>query len=154
MGVLAGSAILSWYPDPCRFDVKGTVVPKALTFQHILGGLRAPILWSSLICATYGGVECIMEQLRDETKQKTSINSAVAGAAAGVLMGSMTKRIDIMATTGLGLGLLMGMIEHNGQTMQQEQAKCAVTVTGNSTDAKESPRAEELKKLYPEFKHL
>lgn len=154
MGVLAGSAMLSWYPDPYRFDVKGTVVPKALSLRHIVGGLKAPILWSSLICATYGGVECIMEQLRDETKEKTSVNSAAAGAAAGIVMGSMTKRLDIMATTALGLGMLMGMIEHNGQKMQQDQAKGAVTVIGTTTSSKESPRVQELKEMYPEYKNL
>jgi hypothetical protein len=154
MGVMGGIALLAWYPDPFRFDVKNTVIPKALNTRHIIGGLKAPMLWSSIVCATYGGVECLMEQLRDETRAKTSVNAAVAGAAAGIVMGSMTKRIDIMATTALGLGMLMGMIEYNGQTMQHDKAKSLLTVRGVSDSVKESPKVQQLKEMYPEYKDL
>jgi len=102
MGILIGAGILAWYPDPYRFDVKGTVVPKAQGLRYIIRGMKAPMMWTALVCTTYSGVECVMEQLRDESKSSTWLNSATAGAAAGVVTGSMSKRFDIMATTALG----------------------------------------------------
>ena len=91
-----------------------------------------------------------MENLRDETHENTWVNSATAGAAAGVVMGSMARRFDVMASTALGLGALMGMVEYNGQ--KQLQAKTSKTVISDKAEA--SSPVEELKKRYPEFKHL
>jgi hypothetical protein len=151
MGVLAGSAMLAFYPDPYRFDVKGTVVPQALNIRYILNGLRGPMMWSSVVCATYTGVECIVEQMRDESKQSTFVNAGVAGAASGLVMGSMSKRLDIMATTALGLGMLMGLIEFNGQKMQQGPVASSFT---SRASIKESEAVQQLKEKYPEYKNM
>lgn len=96
-----------------------------------------------------------MEQLRDEAKSSTWVNSAVAGAAAGMVMGSMSKRIDIMALAGLGVGVLMGMVEFNGQTYVSD-SKHAQTKWKDllPPKTKETTTVEDLKKLYPEFAGL
>jgi hypothetical protein len=111
------------------------------------------VLWSSLVCGVYAGVECVMEGMRDEAHASTYVNSAVAGAAAGLVMGGMTKRIDIMATTALGVGMIMGMAEANGQTLASDKSHAnikwnAAIVRHNETTV------DELKEKYPEFKHL
>jgi hypothetical protein len=94
-----------------------------------------------------------MEGLRDEDHQSTYINSAVAGAAAGLVMGSMTKRMDIMATSALGVGLLMGMAEGNGQRLVVDKGHSAIK--WNAALVKENETTvNDLKEKYPEFKHL
>ena len=152
-GVLLGSAILSWYPDPYQYEVKNTVYSRSLGLRYVLAGLQRPVLWASLVCGTYSGVECILEQMRDEAKSSTWVNSAVAGAASGVVMASMTKRFDVMAATALGVGALMGMVEYNGQTTASDKLYTFVQWRGIlPTEYKESSTLEELKKKYPEYK--
>jgi hypothetical protein len=146
---------MSWYPDPYRFDYKGTVVPKALGIPYVIAGLRSPTLWASMICGTFSGVECVMEQMRDESRSSTWVNSATAGAVAGAMIGSMSKRLDIMSTTALSLGMLMGMVEYNGsQTVSDiEHAKAKWEHSLPVTHV-ESNELEGLKEKYPEFKQL
>jgi hypothetical protein len=155
VGLFFGAALMSWYPDPYRFDYKGTVVPKSLGVRYMVAGLRSPTVWASLICGTFSGVECIMEQMRDESKSSTWVNSATAGAVAGAVIGSLSKRLDIMSSTALGLGMLMGMVEFNGsQTVSDlDHAK---TIWEHTLPAKhvESNELEGLKEKYPEFKQL
>jgi hypothetical protein len=147
-GVFIGSAILSWYPDPYRYDAKGRVFSKALGLSYTLRNLRGPVLWSSLICSTFTGVECLMESLRGHDSE-TWVNSAVAGAVSGVVMGAISKKFDVMAATAFGLGGLMGMVEFNGQTTVSAKS----SVVPESKDG-ELSIVEGLKTKYPEYKHL
>jgi len=150
-----GAAVLSWYPDPYAYDVKNTRRPFALGLRYVLGGLKAPILWSAVVCGTYSGVECVAEGMRDATHEATYLNSAVAGAAAGMVMGSMTKRLDVVATSALGMGALMGMIEYNGQTVvsdkQHASRKWDMALSQTTPD---STTVSDLKETYPEYKDL
>jgi hypothetical protein len=122
---------------------------------YVIAGLRSPVLWASMICGTFSGVECIMEQMRDESRSSTWVNSATAGAVAGAMIGGMSKRLDIMSSTALGLGILIGMVEYNGSTTvsdldhakeKWEHSRPVTHVESNSL--------EELKVKYPEFKQL
>jgi hypothetical protein len=154
-GFLVGAAILSWYPDPYRFDVKNTRKNFALNSQYVLRGLSGPILWSSVVCGVFSLTECVFEQLRDESKQSTYVNSALAGAAAGAVIGSISKRFDIMATTALGVGALMGMFEYNGQSFHVQDETSEKKWSGRlPPKISDSDTLEALKKKYPEFKHL
>jgi hypothetical protein len=145
--------VQAWYPDPYRFDFKGVKTDANLGVRYVARHLKAPVLWSTLVCSVFTGVECVMEGLRDEDHQSTYINSAVAGAAAGLVMGSMTKRMDIMATSALGVGLLMGMAEGNGQRLVVDKGHSAIK--WNAALVKENETTvNDLKEKYPEFKHL
>jgi hypothetical protein len=146
---------LAWYPDPYRYDVKGTVVPFALNSRYVFNGLKAPVMWATVACATFSMTECLMEQMRDAGKDSTYVNATVAGAATGMVMGTMTKRLDVMASSALTMGLLMGMIEYNGQNTfsDPDHAKIKWNETTASVDP-ESSTVKELKDKYPEFKHL
>lgn len=147
--------MLAWYPDPYRFDVKGTVTPFALNMRYVLGGLKGPVMWGTVVCATFSMTECLMEQMRDTEKESTYVNATVAGAATGLVMGSMTKRIDIMASSTLMIGMIMGMVEYNGQrtVSNPEHAKVKWTGFADSVE-KESTIVQGLKEKYPEFKHV
>jgi hypothetical protein len=154
-GFLIGAGMLAWYPDPYRFAHKNTVVPKALNLSYLVRGLTAPVMWSTAVCGVFSLTECLMEQLRDEAKESTHWNAAVAGAAAGLVMGSMSKRVDIMATSSLCLGLTMAMVEFNGQTYLSDPMKTKIKWMSNPIpDEQESETLKGLKEKYPEFKHL
>lgn len=147
--------MLAWHPDPYMFDVKNTVVPRALNLQYILRGLKAPMMWSTAVCGVFSLTECLVEQLRDESKHSTHWNAALAGAASGLVMGSMSRRLDIMATSALGVGLVMGMVEFNGQTyvsdLDHAERKWDERMP---LQEPESDTLKALKEKYPEFKHL
>jgi len=144
-----------WYPDPVRFAHKGTVVEVAHDFGYVMRSFKMPVLWCTLVLGTFSGVECLVENLRDPKKESTYVNAMAGGAAAGALMGSMTKRFDIMAVTAFGMSILMGMAELNGQRLvmdpphhlRKEDIRISLT-------EEESDTLKALKEKYPEFKHL
>lgn len=140
-----GYAKLAWYPDPYRYSYKGTEHAYATDFRYVLRNLPGPVIFASLTCATFTGVECMVENLRDEAKESTWVNAMAGGAAAGLVMGSLSKRFDIMSTTALGTGLLMAMVEYNSHYKATEQGLVAVN---------RGPSVAELKERYPKFKHL
>ena len=146
--------MLSWYPDPYRYDVKNTRVPFSLNAAHMIRNMKGPVVWGGLVCGVYGLTECIFEQMRDSAKESTWVNSSLAGAAAGLVMGGMTKRFDIMATSALGVGILMGMVEFNGQGGNGQSAKRELGVDWWLPTTAESASCKELKEQYPEFKNL
>ena len=152
-GAILGAAMLSWYPDPYRVDSRGVTVPKPQDLAYVLRHLKLPVAWGALACTTYSGVECVMEQLRDESKSSTWLNSAVGGAATGILLGSMTKRIDYMAASGLGMGLLMGLLEY-GEWAAVAAADAAKKSTPLSNTTTNPVTVASLKEKYPEFKDL
>ena len=144
-GVVIGYAKLAWYPDPYRYTYKGTEVFYPLDFRYVLRNLRSPVIFASLTCAAYSGVECTIENMRDESKSSTWVNSMAGGAAAGMVMGSMSKRLDVMSVSALGVGLLMAMVEYNSHFIAAEQG----TISDNR-----GPSVAELKERYPKFKDI
>lgn len=152
-GAMTGASMLAWYPDPYVFDSKGRQFDANIGFRYALRHLKAPVVYSAVVCGVFAGVDCLMEQMRDEAKESTYVNSALAGAAAGLVMGGLSKRMDIMATSALGVGMLMGMVEFNGQSAVGSRQ-------GPQSIGKDSPQetnlaaVNELKEKYPEFKHL
>ena len=163
MGLFVGTGMVAWYPDPYRYDIKNTVVPKALDLRYVLRGLRTPTLWGGLACATFSLAECVMESVRsDAAHESTYVNAAFGGAAAGIVMGSLTRRFDIMAATALGTGLVMGMMEFNGHFVAQKAAnrpanplaKIQAEQTSEPPTGPSPGTVAGLKQVYPEYKNL
>ena len=92
--------------------------------------------------------------MRDPKKESTYVNAMAGGAASGALMGSMTKRFDIMAVTALGMGLLMGLVEFNGPHYIVDQDHYSeINSIRLALTEEESDTLKALKEKYPEFKH-
>jgi hypothetical protein len=109
----------------------------------------------ALVCATFSLTECIIESMRDEEKKSTWVNAGVAGAVTGALMGSMSKRIDMMAISALGFEIFMCMVEYNGQTFQLKDYHFQQNWTPSIPPGeKESDEVKALKAKYPDFKDL
>jgi hypothetical protein len=154
-GVLIGTGFMSWYPDKYAYDVKNTVVKANLGLQYFFRNVKGPVLWAALAATTFSGTECIFEQMRDETHAATYVNAAAAGACTGLVLGSMSKRFDVMCTTALGLGMLMGMIECNGTRFVSDKEGAVKKWFGAQPPRPvESTTVAELKEKYPEFKDL
>jgi hypothetical protein len=67
------------------------------------------------------------------------------GAAAGVILGSLSKRLDVMASAALGIGLLMAMVEYNSHF---------IAVGASEVPTAMGPSVAELKERYPRYKNL
>jgi hypothetical protein len=154
-GIFIGYTNIMWYPDPFRYEHKGVIIPCKNDLVYILRGMKAPVMWGALVCATFSLTECVVESMRDEEKKSTWVNAGVAGAVTGALMGSMSRRFDIMTTSALGVGLIMGMVEFNGQTFQTKDYHIQQNwIPSIPAGEKESDVVKGLKSKYPEFKDL
>lgn len=96
-----------------------------------------------------------MEQIRDESKSATYVNAATAGAVAGAMIGSMSKRLDVMSATAFALGIAMGMVDFNGSKTVTDLEHAKV-MWEHTLPAKhvESGEVAALKEKYPEYKQL
>jgi Tim17/Tim22/Tim23/Pmp24 family len=154
-GIFFGYSYLMWYPDPYRFEHKGVVVPFKSDVMYVLRGMKAPVMWGALGCATFSVTECLVESMRDEEKKSTWVNAGVAGAVTGALLGTMSKRFDVMASSALGVGMIMSMVEFNGQTFQNKSYHIQQNwIPSIPAGEKESDEVKGLKSKYPEFKDL
>eukprot|EP00978_Attheya_sp_CCMP212_P004606 scaffold10034_cov53-Attheya_sp.AAC.9 len=139
-----GSVQLAWYPDAASLTgiTSLRVVSKALA---------RPSLWMAATAATFTGVDCLAESFRG----KNSWNAVIGGFSAGAVMGSMTKRADIMFTAGLGVAVLMGILDLSGTSpvYNPEELKHKQFDTLPKVHV-ESDALRELKEKYPKFKNL
>jgi hypothetical protein len=154
-GVGYGSLYWAYYPDKLAFGHKNLVTSGPsrgmMWIQHTM--LRPTVMFS-IVGLTFAGVESLMEEIRG-SHHKEPINAAYAGAAAGVVLGGfMTKRFDYATMTGLGMGMLMGLVELNGSNLicdPQGQAAKKFPVSMHS-QFQETADLNELKDKYPAYK--
>jgi len=154
-GVGYGTFYWAYYPDKFAFGHKNLVTAGPsrgmLWMQHTM--LRPTVMFS-VVGLTFAGVESLMEELRG-SHHKEPINSAYAGAAAGVVLGGfMTKRFDIATMTGLGMGMLMGLLELNGSSVVCDPKGEAARKFPVSMPAQfqETTTLNDLKEKYPAYK--
>jgi hypothetical protein len=158
LGVVIGYGLLTWYPDPYRYAAKGVEVPKALDWHYVLRNLKAPVAYAAVTCSVYSGVECLVQDLRNNhansytNPTSTWQNSAVGGAAAGAVLGSMSRRLDIMSVSALGVGMLMAMLEFNAHYKVAKQVSPETTIIKSSNTPPVSVVT--LKQKYPEYKYI
>ena len=139
-----GSVQLAWYPD--NASLTGTT-----SLRVVSKTLARPAIWMAVTAATFTGGDCLAESFRG----KNSWNAAVAGFAAGAVMGSMTKRADIMFTAGLGVAVLMGTLDLSGTSPVYNPEELFHKQYDTLPAAHvESDALRQLKEKYPKFKNL
>lgn len=148
--------MLAWYPDPYRYDVKNTRVPFSWDVKYVLRTMRGPVVLGSVVCGTYAMTECLVEQVRDPAKESTWVNTFWGGAASGLIMGSVTKRFDIMTVSALGTGIVMGLLEFSLQFGEEWFRPHSGLKNADwwRPSTPESASLKQLKDRYPEFKDL
>lgn len=154
-GLGYGAMHWAYYPDKLAFSHKNTVTSGPsrgmLWIRHTV--LR-PTVAFSVVGLTFAGVESFMEEVRG-SHHKDPMNAAYAGAAAGLVLGGfMTRRFDIATMTGLGMGMMMGLLELNGSSLvcDPETEAAKKFPVSLPSQFKESPVLSELKDKYPAYK--
>jgi len=113
-----------------------------------------PAVAFSAVGLTFAGVESFLEEIRG-SHQKDPWNAAGAGMAAGIVLGGfVTRRFDVASMTGLGMSLLMGMVEMNGSNLICDPETEAAKKFPVTLPAKfeETPVLSDLKEKYPAYK--
>jgi hypothetical protein len=150
-----GFSTAMWYPDPYAMGHKGIIEPFKTDALYLMRTCKGPVFLGALCCGAFSLTECVVESMRDEKKESTWVNAGFGGAVAGALMGSMQKRIDMMLVAGMSMGILMAMVEYNGQKFSHmdyhiEQNWIPKIAPGEQ----ESDIVKELKAKYPEYRNV
>jgi hypothetical protein len=147
---------MAYYPDKMVYAPKGTVTfgpPRGLAYMTKT--IIRPAVAFSAVTVTYAMVESLAEEMRG-SHYKDPWNSALAGAAAGMVLGGfVARRFDIASMSALGTGLLMGLVDFNGPSIIcdpiTQQAKHFPSKI--STQFDESEELKSLKSKYPAYKN-
>jgi hypothetical protein len=150
-GTFFGACQIAWFPDPLP-SAKGITVVGRTAASAVAGSLLRPATYMSLAAASFCFVECMSESMRNK---KDSWNSVLGGFAAGMVMGSVTKRFDIMTSMALGTGLVMGTTDFIGPStvvfpVEKKERDFGVLPKTHV----ESEALAGLKEKYPKFKDL
>jgi hypothetical protein len=161
-GTFTGACQLGWYPDAVTSTAAAGKSSQARFLgssdsRAILRSLGRPAFWMASAGAAFASVECLAESFIGDGHTHTPVHSAYGGFAAGAVLGSMTKRMDIMTTAGMAMGLLMYALDYSGPD---------TVWAGNKKELdnrmygvlpmqhKESEALSALKEKYPQHKNL
>ena len=158
MGLVFGAwynlVAVPWQPDPVDHFPKG-VVRFRDNWKFFRSGFARPMAAFASIGMAFGSVECLFETIRDPEGTSQHWNTAAGGFAAGMVMGAMTKRLDVSLVAGMANAILMGSIQFHGLHYVANPHQMAMKVGGKwPTQWKESPELAGLKEKYPEWKDL
>ena len=142
---------MAWYPDPI-VTIRGRDVVEFTSVRSAARSVGRPALWFALVGSTFSAVDCFAESARN---QQDSWNAVYGGMAAGLVMGSITRRIDYMTVTSLAMGLVMGALDYSGPdtTAKPMEVKSKMHNVMPETHV-ESDDLAALKAKYPQYKHL
>lgn len=132
--------------------VRGRDVVELTTLRTVGNSIFRPALWFAMVGATFSAVDCFAETSRNT---KDSWNAVYGGMAAGLVMGSVTKRVDYMTVTSLAMGLVMGAIDYSGPHTTAKPMEVKEKMHGVMPEThKESDDLASLKVKYPKYKNL
>lgn len=143
--------MLAWYPDPI-VTVRGRDVVEFTSIRSAARSVGRPALWFALVGSTFSAVDCFAETARNK---QDSWNAVLGGMAAGLVMGSITRRVDYMTVTSLAMGLVMGGLDYSGPdtTAKPMEAVQKMHDVLPKTHVESNDLAA-LKQKYPQYKHL
>jgi len=151
-GIFAGAFDLAWYPDAQIRTPKG-VYDVPFSWKNTVTKVMRPMAWCAASGAAYSLGACLSEQMRGG--QKDPLNAANGGALAGLVMGSMSRRFDVMTATAIGLWALMGVADgfRFGEAFVLDPDHFNHRNFGmRAKQHTESEELDHLKKLYPKYK--
>jgi len=150
-GTLFGAVQAAWYPDPTPNPKPGT--PDYTTLRGVLRCMSYPALYFSAAAASFALGECVAETLRND--KKGPFNAFCGGAVAGVVMGSISKRFDVMGATAIGTGVVCAVFDFAGDDWVVDRPTVYKKVLGELPKKHvESEELIALKEKYPKFKDL
>lgn len=154
MGIMYNLIAVPWNPDPVEHFHKG-VVKFRDNWKFFRSGFSRPMAFFSCVAIAFSGVECLMESIRDPEGKAKHWNAAAGGFAAGMVMGSTQKRLDMALVAGGATGILMGALQFNGMKYTSDPYQAAMKVGGKwPKQWQESKELKALKEKYPECSDL
>jgi hypothetical protein len=126
------------------------------TAAFVSRGMFVPGMYLSSISATYLGVRALAHNARGKCDVW---NSVYGGFAAGMIMGSVTKRMDKSFVTGLGIALVGGVgdfyTRNAGSLFAWNKEEALQRQWGvRPYQHRESDELRGLKEKYPEHRNL
>jgi len=153
-GTFFGACSLAWFPDPITSSKRFGGVSGKSDIRAVARSLARPSFWMASAAASFAAVECLAEKSRGK---QDSWNAALGGMAAGAVLGSMSRRADIMTSSALGMGLFLFALDFSGPSTIQESKQKELNEKMYGVlplQHKESDALSALKKTYPKFKNL
>jgi hypothetical protein len=105
-GAFFGAGSAAWNPEPIVNPDKkfGAGAPVKSDPRALGRAMMRPAIWFGAVSASFTAAECLCESARNK---RDSLNAGFGGIVAGAVMGSMFRRVDFMAATSLGCGIVM-----------------------------------------------
>ena len=150
-GTFFGAVQLAWFPDPIAFDKRFAAKSDP---RGVARALIRPSFWMSAAGLAFAAVECYAESARGKAD---SWNSMLGGMAAGAVVGSITKRIDIVTSTSLAMGVFLFAVDYDGPLGgldENAEARKERMYGVLPSKHRESENLSSLKEKYPQFKDL
>mmetsp|Transcript_21732 Transcript_21732/g.33165 ORF Transcript_21732/g.33165 Transcript_21732/m.33165 type:complete len:197 (-) Transcript_21732:160-750(-) len=155
-GAFYGGCIMAWNPD--NYAVTRHSHPRLMggagiaSSAAIMKKIGAPTIWLTATCMTFSLVDCMAESLREI---KDPWNAVFGGIAAGLVMGSTTRRWDYMTVAAMGCGVAAGALELYGPYTEHDPEYIRRKVYDTlPLKHEESQTLKQLKEKYPKFKDL
>ena len=141
-------------PDPVDHLPKKTTVFRD-NWKHFRSGFARPMAAFSTTMMAFSGVECLFETLRDPERKARHWNAAAGGFASGIVMGSLTRRLDTSLVLGGVMAMIMGSFTYSGIHYVNDPHQMAMKVGGKwPRQYQESKELAALKEKYPEYADL
>mmetsp|Transcript_28598 Transcript_28598/g.42288 ORF Transcript_28598/g.42288 Transcript_28598/m.42288 type:complete len:172 (-) Transcript_28598:358-873(-) len=148
VGTFAGAVQMAWTPDAVTSNKQFGGIAGQTDARAVLRGIGRPGVWFAFVGASYAFAECAAQSFRGTNDP---LNAGIGGMVAGAVMGSMFRRFDIMAATGIGMGLLLAATEFGGGDVVYDSELANHKVFG-TLPTSESEELSALKEKYSKFK--
>uniref|UniRef100_A0A7S2YA41 NADH dehydrogenase [ubiquinone] 1 alpha subcomplex subunit 11 n=2 Tax=Entomoneis paludosa TaxID=265537 RepID=A0A7S2YA41_9STRA len=114
--------------------------------------LARPMFWCTLVSVTHTGVSCLAEYARDKDKTSPWWNSFAGGVASGLVVGALTKRFDVAATSSLVLGLFSLGVKFDDTYRNDMRYETKRIFTEDTYESNVTEKF--LKRKYPDYKDM
>mmetsp|Transcript_23747 Transcript_23747/g.27355 ORF Transcript_23747/g.27355 Transcript_23747/m.27355 type:complete len:193 (+) Transcript_23747:86-664(+) len=142
-------------PDPItssadRLTAARTFVGKT-SLAAVGRSIVGPSIWMAAACAAFSFGECTAETMRGK---RDSMNAGIGGALCGLVMGSIFRRADLMASSALGMSVVMFSVDYNGPSLEVHPIETSARTVGEVTlPFQESDALKDLRAKYPKYKN-
>jgi len=153
IGTFYGSCVNLWYPDPTQ-EIStskkfGAAVMKTEPRAWFRGLVR-PAVWFTAVGSSFAVAECFAEVARNK---RDSLNAGFGGVVAGAVMGSISRRADLMVSSAIGCGILMFGMDYSTSNIAADRGDVFHKMYDTLPEKhEESATLRALKEKYQEFK--
>ena len=147
-GTFFGTAQAAWTPDPITSAGKAVTETSKSEFRAVGRTIARPALLFSAAAGAFASTECIAESFRGKGD---AWNSLFGGMAAGAIIGATTRRVDIMTSAAVAMGLFIFALDYTGEDTVRDPVSLRQKLFGVLPQKHEESEAlARMKKAYPQ----